>query len=105
MILDELSPKTVRNAQAHDWILSAPKGNMNLPAPNVFNPTDYCDAKFPVLLRKSSYSTLWYKADTMFSTSKVFVKIYFNCPHATSSPESEVLIDIFTWLLLDYLNV
>ncbi|KDO36518.1 hypothetical protein CISIN_1g026322mg [Citrus sinensis] len=40
----------------------------------------------------------------MFSTPKAFVKIYFNCPHASSSPESEVLTDIFTRLLLDYLN-
>ncbi|KAK9181315.1 hypothetical protein WN944_024452 [Citrus x changshan-huyou] len=55
-----------------DWILSALKGNMNLPAPN---------AKFPVLLRNSSYSTLWYKADTMFSTSKDEVAINLNMFH------------------------
>ncbi|KAH9679013.1 Insulin-degrading enzyme-like 1 (peroxisomal) [Citrus sinensis] len=92
-----------------DWILSAPEENLHLPAPNVFIPTDLSlkdaqEAKFPVLLRKSSYSTLWYKPDAMFSTPKAFVKIYFNCPHASSSPESEVLTDIFTRLLLDYLN-
>ncbi|KAH9679019.1 Insulin-degrading enzyme-like 1 (peroxisomal) [Citrus sinensis] len=138
MTLKELSPKTVRifweskqfegktemvepwygtaysveninESIIQDWILSAPKENLHLPAPNVFVPTDLSlkdtqEAKFPVLLRKSSYSTLWYKPDTMFSTPKAFVNIYFNCPHASSSPESEVLTDIFTQLLHDYLN-
>ncbi|XP_052289862.1 insulin-degrading enzyme-like 1, peroxisomal isoform X4 [Citrus sinensis] len=138
MTLKELSPKTVRifweskqfegktemaepwygtaysieninESIIQDWILSAPKENLHLPAPNVFVPTDLSlkdtqEAKFPVLLRKSSYSTLWYKPDTMFSTPKAFVNIYFNCPHASSSPESEVLTDIFTRLLHDYLN-
>ncbi|KAL9409217.1 hypothetical protein AB3S75_047580 [Citrus x aurantiifolia] len=113
MTLNELSPKTVRifweskqfegktdmvepwygtaysiekinESIIQDWILSAPEENLHLPAPNVFIPTDLPlkdaqEAKFPVLLRKSSYSTL-------------------------CSPESEVLTDIFTRLLLDYLN-
>ena len=60
--------------------------------------------KFPVLLNRSSYSALWYKPDTMFSTPKAYVKIDFNCPYAASSPEAEVMTDIFTRLLMDYLN-
>ena len=60
--------------------------------------------KFPVLLRKSTYSSLWYKPDTMFSTPKAYVKIDFNCPHTKSSPEAEILTAIFTRLLKDYLN-
>ena len=60
--------------------------------------------KLPVLLRKSSYSKLWYKPDTMFSTPKAYVKIDFNCPHASYSPEAEVLADLFARLLMDYLN-
>ena len=60
--------------------------------------------KFPVLLRKSSYSRLWFKPDTMFSTPKAYVKIDFNCPYAGNSPEAEVLTDIFTRLLMDCLN-
>lgn len=115
-------------------MLSAPNENLHLPAPNEFICTDLslksakekvwwvispCDhyfllifliccplkqVKFPVLLRKSSYSRLWYKPDTMFSTPKAYVKIDFNCPHAGNSPEAEVLNDIFTRLLMDYLN-
>ncbi|GAY65837.1 hypothetical protein CUMW_244140, partial [Citrus unshiu] len=103
------SIEKINESIIQDWILSAAEENLHLPTPNVFIPTDLSlkdaqEAKFPVLLRKSSYSTLWYRPDTMFSTPKAFVKIYFNCPHASSSPESEVLTDIFTRLLLDYLN-
>ncbi|RVW16487.1 Insulin-degrading enzyme-like 1, peroxisomal [Vitis vinifera] len=92
------------------WMLAAPNEHLHLPSPNVFIPTDLSlkdvqeKAKFPVLLRKSSYSTLWYKPDTMFSTPKAYVKIDFNCPFASSSPEADVLTDIFTRLLMDYLN-
>ena len=60
--------------------------------------------KYPTLLRKSPYSTLWYKPDTTFRTPKAYVKIDFSCPHASDSPEAEVLNDIFTELLMDYLN-
>lgn len=56
------------------------------------------------MLRKSLYSRLWYKPDTVFCTPKAFVKIDFNCPHAGNTPEAEVLSDIFTRLLMDYLN-
>ncbi|XP_034693359.1 insulin-degrading enzyme-like 1, peroxisomal isoform X1 [Vitis riparia] len=92
------------------WMLAAPNEHLHLPDPNDFIPTDLSlkdvqeKAKFPVLLRKSSYSTLWYKPDTMFSTPKAYVKIDFNCPFASSSPEADVLTDIFTRLLMDYLN-
>ncbi|XP_038693358.1 insulin-degrading enzyme-like 1, peroxisomal isoform X2 [Tripterygium wilfordii] len=93
-----------------EWMLSAPNEKLHLPAPNVFIPTDLSlkdvqeKVKHPVLLRKSSYSWLWYKPDTMFFTPKAYVKIDFNCPHASSSPETVVLTDIFTRLLMDYLN-
>ena len=40
----------------------------------------------------------------MFSTPKAYVKIDFNCPFPSSSPEADVLTDIFTRLLMDYLN-
>lgn len=59
---------------------------------------------YPILLRTSSYSRLWYKPDTMFFIPKAYVKIDFHCPYAGNSPESEVLTDIFTRLLTDYLN-
>lgn len=92
------------------WVLSAPDENMHLPAPNKFIPTDLSikvvpeKVKFPVLLSRSSYSALWYKPDTLFSTPKAYVKINFNCPHAGNSPEAEILTHIFTQLLMDYLN-
>ncbi|EEF30307.1 insulin-degrading enzyme-like 1, peroxisomal [Ricinus communis] len=93
-----------------EWMLSAPDENLHLPAPNVFIPTDLSlksaqeKVILPVLLRKSSYSSLWYKPDTMFNTPKAYVKIDFSCPHAGSSPEADVLTDIFARLLMDYLN-
>ncbi|XP_022982829.1 insulin-degrading enzyme-like 1, peroxisomal [Cucurbita maxima] len=93
-----------------DWIQSAPDVKLHLPASNVFIPTDLslkgaCEkVEFPILLRKSSYSTIWYKPDTMFFTPKAYVKIDFKCPHADISPEAEVLTEIFTRLLMDYLN-
>lgn len=40
----------------------------------------------------------------MFFTPKAYVKIDFKCPHADISPEAEVLTEIFTRLLMDYLN-
>lgn len=40
----------------------------------------------------------------MFSTPKAYVKIDFNCPYASISPEAEVLADLFARLLMDYLN-
>lgn len=104
------SVEKLNESMIQEWILSAPSENLHLPVPNIFIPTDLLlkdvqeKAKFPVLLRKSSYSMLWYKPDTMFSTPKAFVKIYFNCPHASDSPEAEVLTEIFTRLLMDYLN-
>ncbi|XP_024017952.1 insulin-degrading enzyme-like 1, peroxisomal [Morus notabilis] len=93
-----------------EWMLSSPNGDLHLPSPNVFIPTDLSiknvheEVKYPTLLRKSPYSTLWYKPDTVFLTPKAYVKIDFICPHASDSPEAEVLSDIFTELLMDYLN-
>ncbi|CAD5326087.1 unnamed protein product [Arabidopsis thaliana] len=93
-----------------EWVQSAPDVNLLLPTPNVFIPTDFSlkDLKdkdiFPVLLRKTSYSRLWYKPDTKFFKPKAYVKMDFNCPLAVSSPDAAVLSDIFVWLLVDYLN-
>ncbi|MBA0550626.1 hypothetical protein Golob_021561, partial [Gossypium lobatum] len=104
------SIEKVSSSKIQAWMSSAPNENLHLPAPNVFIPKDLSiknaqeEVKFPVLLRKSSYSKLWYKPDTVFSTPKAYVKIDFNCPHAGNSPETEVLGDLFARLLLDYLN-
>ncbi|XVE95949.1 hypothetical protein REPUB_Repub02eG0179500 [Reevesia pubescens] len=103
--VDKISPSTIQG-----WMQSAPDGKLHLPAPNVFIPKDLSiknaqeKVNFPVFLRKSSYSKLWYKPDTMFSTPKAYVKIDFNCPLASNSPEAEVLTDLFARLLMDYLN-
>lgn len=56
------------------------------------------------MLRKSEYSRLWYKPDTTFSTPKAYVKLDFYCPFGGNSPEANVLTDISTRLLMDYLN-
>ncbi|KAG6690845.1 hypothetical protein I3842_10G032800 [Carya illinoinensis] len=104
------SVEKVTPSMIEEWMLCAVNDNLHLPAPNVFIPTDLSlkaaqeMVKFPVLLRKASCSRLWYKSDTMFSTPKAYVKIDFNCPHAGNSPEAHVLTDIFTRLLMDYLN-
>ncbi|XP_057999839.1 insulin-degrading enzyme-like 1, peroxisomal isoform X2 [Hevea brasiliensis] len=106
------SVEDITDSMIQEWISSAPNENLHLPAPNMFIPTDLLlkdtgtqeKVKFPVLVRKSSYASLWYKPDTRFSTPKAYVKIDFNCPFAKSSPEAEVLTVIFTQLLEDYLN-
>ncbi|XP_022743488.1 insulin-degrading enzyme-like 1, peroxisomal isoform X2 [Durio zibethinus] len=103
--VEKVSPSMIQG-----WMSSAPNEKLHLPAPNVFIPTDLCiknaqeKVKFPVLLRKSSYSKLWFKPDTMFSTPKAYVKLDFSCPHAINSPEAEILADLFARLLMDYLN-
>ncbi|KAL0453102.1 UNVERIFIED_CONTAM: Insulin-degrading enzyme-like 1, peroxisomal [Sesamum latifolium] len=92
------------------WIKTAPNEDLHLPGRNVFIPTDLSlktvseQINLPVLLRKTPYSRLWFKPDTAFSTPKAYVKIDFNCPVSGNSPESEVLTEIFTRLLMDYLN-
>ncbi|XP_041024462.1 insulin-degrading enzyme-like 1, peroxisomal [Juglans microcarpa x Juglans regia] len=103
------SVEKITCSMIQEWVLGAPNENLHLPEANVFIPTDLSlknaqEVKFPVLLRKSSRSRLWYKPDTRFSTPKAYVKMDFNCPHAGNSPEAEVLTDIFTRLLMDYLN-
>ncbi|KAI5405215.1 Insulin-degrading enzyme-like 1 [Lathyrus oleraceus] len=102
--------KKITASTIQGWVLSAPNENVHLPAPNKFIPTDLSlkvapeRVKFPVLLSRSSYSALWYKPDTLFSTPKAYVKINSNCPYAGNSPEAEILTHIFTQLLMDYLN-
>ncbi|VVB05993.1 unnamed protein product [Arabis nemorensis] len=93
-----------------EWMESAPDVNLSLPTPNVFIPTDFSlkDVKdkdiFPVLLRNTSFSRLWYKPDTKFFKPKAIVDIDFNCPLGISSPDAVALSNIFLWLLVDYLN-
>ncbi|XP_019084921.1 PREDICTED: insulin-degrading enzyme-like 2 isoform X1 [Camelina sativa] len=93
-----------------EWVQSAPDVNLQLPTPNIYIPTDFSlkDVKdkdiFPVLLRKTSFSRLWYKPDTKFFRPKAYVKMDFNCPLAVSSPDAAVLSNIFVSLLEDYLN-
>ncbi|XP_037495283.1 insulin-degrading enzyme-like 2 isoform X2 [Jatropha curcas] len=104
------SIEKINDSMIQEWILSAPNGNLHLPVVNLFIPSDLSlkyakeKVKFPSLARKSSYASLWYKPDTMFSTPKAYVMIDFNCPYARSSPESEVRTIIFTELVEDYLN-
>ncbi|GMN54728.1 hypothetical protein TIFTF001_023858 [Ficus carica] len=104
------SIEKITGSMIQEWMLSSPDGDLHLPAPNIFIPTDlsiknaHDEVKYPTLLRKSPYSRLWYKPDTVFLTPKAYVKIDFSCPRASESPEAEVLSNIFTELLMDYLN-
>ncbi|KAK8473442.1 hypothetical protein PHAVU_001G133200 [Phaseolus vulgaris] len=104
------SLEKITGSAIQGWMASSADENMHLPAPNKFIPTDLSlktvqeTVKFPVLLSRSTYSALWYKPDTLFATPKAYVKIDFNCPYAGSSPEAQILVNIFTQLLMDYLN-
>ncbi|XP_017640519.1 insulin-degrading enzyme-like 1, peroxisomal isoform X1 [Gossypium arboreum] len=103
--IEKVSPSRIQA-----WMSSAPNENLHLPVPNVFIPTDLSiknpqeKIKLPVLLRKSSYSKLWYKPDTVFSTPKAYVKIDFDCPYVSNSPETEALANLLATLLMDDLN-
>jgi len=104
------SVEKIKDDLVKQWAVSQPDARLGLPLPNVFIPTDLTlkqleeKVEHPVLLQKSEFSRLWYKPDTMFFTPKAYVKLDFNCPESNCSPEAEVLTDIFTKLLLDYLN-
>ncbi|KAK4404869.1 Insulin-degrading enzyme-like 1, peroxisomal [Sesamum angolense] len=104
------SVERLPGSKIEQWIETASNEDLHLPGLNVFIPTDLSlktvseQMILPVLLRKTPYSRLWFKPDTTFSTPKAYVKIDFNCPVSGNSPESEVLTDIFTRLLMDYLN-
>ncbi|KAK1366199.1 insulin-degrading enzyme-like 1, peroxisomal [Heracleum sosnowskyi] len=104
------SLEKITRSVVEQWIERAPDQHLQLPTQNVFIPTDLAlksaqeKALLPLLLRKSPYSRLWYKSDSTFFTPKAYVKIDFNCPFAGNSPEAEVLTDIFTRLVTDYLN-
>ncbi|PKA63852.1 Zinc-metallopeptidase, peroxisomal [Apostasia shenzhenica] len=103
--VQKISPSTIQK-----WIEKAPKEDLHLPIPNIFIPTDLTikpsskNVKYPNVIRKSPFSRLWYKPDTMFNTPKAYFKIDFNCPLSRQSPEAGVLTEIFTRLLMDYLN-
>ncbi|GLT96004.1 hypothetical protein SLE2022_136540 [Rubroshorea leprosula] len=104
------SIEKVTTSMIQEWISLAPNENLHLPTPNIFIPTDLSvkdpeeKIKYPVLLWKSSCSRVWYKPDTMFSSPKAYVKIDFNCPYASNSPEAQILTSIFARLVMDYLN-
>ncbi|KAJ8755593.1 hypothetical protein K2173_022172 [Erythroxylum novogranatense] len=104
------SIEKITGPKIQEWMTSASDGKLHLPPHNVFIPTDLSlktsqdKVKLPILLRKSIYSSVWYKPDTTFGVPKAFVKINFSCPLCSSSPDTEVLSDIFTRLLMDYLN-
>lgn len=103
--VQKLAPSIIQQ-----WTEKAPKEDLHLPIPNIFIATDLTikqvseKVQYPSLIWKSPFSRLWYKPDTMFFTPKAFVKIDFNCPLTNQSPEAAVLTDIFTRLLMDYLN-
>ncbi|XP_028553787.1 insulin-degrading enzyme-like 1, peroxisomal [Dendrobium catenatum] len=110
--VQKLPPSTIQQ-----WIEKAPKEDLHLPIPNIFIATDltikqvsdkvnsiYECVPYPYLIRKSPFSRLWYKPDTMFFTPKAYIKIEFNCPLSNQSPEAAVLTDMLTRLLMDYLN-
>uniref|UniRef100_A0A0E0QA39 Insulin degrading enzyme n=1 Tax=Oryza rufipogon TaxID=4529 RepID=A0A0E0QA39_ORYRU len=92
------------------WVEKAPVEDLHMPKPNIFLPSDLSlknaeeKASFPCMLRKTLFSRVWYKPDTMFFTPKAYIKMDFHCPLSRSSPESSVLTDVFTRLLMDYLN-
>ncbi|WOK97143.1 insulin-degrading enzyme-like 1, peroxisomal isoform X2 [Canna indica] len=104
------SVEKVTTSTIKQWIAKAPNMDLHLPKPNIFIPSDLTiknvqeKDKFPVLLSKSCFSRLWYKPDTKFCTPKANIKIDFNCPQSVNSPEAEVLSEIYTRLLMDYLN-
>ncbi|GJZ04975.1 insulin-degrading enzyme-like protein 1, peroxisomal, partial [Tanacetum coccineum] len=104
------SVEKITGSIIQEWMKKAPQEQLHLPSPNVFIPTDLSiknvkeKVNIPVMLRKSEYSRLYYKPDTSFSTPKAYVKLDFYCPFGGSSPEANVLTDISTRLLMDYLN-
>ncbi|CAI9301344.1 unnamed protein product [Lactuca saligna] len=79
------SVEKITASTIQEWMKRAPEEDLHLPSPNVFIPTDLSikslkeKVNIPVLLRKSEYSRL-------------------------CSPEANVLTDISTRLLMDYLN-
>ncbi|WVZ66425.1 hypothetical protein U9M48_015640 [Paspalum notatum var. saurae] len=92
------------------WVEKAPEEDLHLPKHNIFIPSNLSlksveeKVIFPSMLRKTPFSRLWFKPDTMFFTPKAYIKMDFHCPLSQRSPESAVLTDLFTRLLMDYLN-
>ncbi|XP_024375007.1 insulin-degrading enzyme-like 1, peroxisomal isoform X1 [Physcomitrium patens] len=89
------------------WGESHVDARLHLPSPNIFLPTDFSikvpeeEKGHPIVIRKSSFSKLWYKRGTEFKTPKAYVYLSFNCPESNNSPEATILTYIFTWLLAD----
>ncbi|XP_006644800.2 insulin-degrading enzyme-like 1, peroxisomal [Oryza brachyantha] len=103
--VENITPSTIK-----EWIQKAPTEKLHIPKPNIFIPKDLSlkemleKVKFPVILRKTPLSQLWYKPDTLFSTPKVHIIIDFHCPLSSHSPEAVVSTSLFVDLLEDYLN-
>ncbi|KAL6657756.1 hypothetical protein ACP70R_005536 [Stipagrostis hirtigluma subsp. patula] len=104
------SVEAIHPSVIQKWVERAPEEDLHLPKRNIFIPSDLSlkgveeKISFPRMLRKTQFSRLWYKPDTMFFTPKAYIKMDFHCPLSRSSPESSVLTDLFTRLLMDYLN-
>ncbi|XAR69465.1 Insulysin [Bertholletia excelsa] len=104
------SVEKITSSMIQQWMEVAPTVLLHLPDPNAFIPTDLSlrnildKPKFPLLLRKTSYSRLWYKPDTSFFKPKARVILNFCCPFSKISPETEILTKIYTRLVMDYLN-
>ncbi|KAL8494287.1 hypothetical protein ACS0TY_025184 [Phlomoides rotata] len=77
------SLERLNGSSIEQWIERAPAEDLHLPIPNVFIPTD-------ISLKNVS--------------EQAYLKIDFNCPFTGSSPEAVVLTEVFTRLLMDYLN-
>ncbi|THU45479.1 hypothetical protein C4D60_Mb02t18360 [Musa balbisiana] len=102
------SVEKVASSTIKQWITKAPNVNLQLPKPNIFIPSDLAiknvqeKVKFPVLLRKSHCSRLWYKPDTMFSAPKAYIRIDFNCPQSNLSPEAEHMMPKLLVFIMQY---
>ncbi|TVU34897.1 hypothetical protein EJB05_16753 [Eragrostis curvula] len=104
------SVESVTPSMIQQWIQNAPTEKLRLPTPNIFIPKDLSlkevheKVTFPIVLRKTPLSRLWYKPDMLFSTPKVNIIVDFHCPLSTQSPEAVISTSLFVDLLVDYLN-
>ncbi|KAH9896624.1 LuxS/MPP-like metallohydrolase [Cubamyces lactineus] len=81
---------------------------LHLPAPNPFIPQDLSvgkidPAKYPVLIKRTEKSQLWYKKDDQFWVPKAHVKIDIKTPLAYATPRLAMLTRLFVDLVEDAL--
>ncbi|KAI0330109.1 LuxS/MPP-like metallohydrolase [Cubamyces sp. BRFM 1775] len=81
---------------------------LHLPAPNPFIPKDLSvskidPAKYPVLIKRTEKSMLWYKKDDQFWVPKAHVKIDIKTPLAYATPRLAMLTRLFVDLVEDAL--